>query len=291
MQPLYYKPSGSHPISELPPWNYTQIGMTTFEDKPCPHTGSSFLGCIGSFHGEVEKWNDDPPKWSKRLSNHIFTIWTSAKKPSQKVWTISKTIQGFPSWESSIQLAFDLKGEDRELMSQWATSKGKNTWLGYCFFQMNQRDILERNREIEREIGWERWTLWLVQTICLAANRGFREKKKHLSTRFVTQIISNYQTWRRDLVEEKSPPTMPLIIMCWSSVPSLSERFWLWDAPEEGPKKATPKETWQIWWEIGGLRDLKPDQVLFVLDGCKVCIWGRIRIEFQWLSNNLCTVN
>ena len=189
MQPLYYKPSGSHPISELPPWNYTQIGMTTFEDKPCPHTGSSFLGCIGSFHGEVEKWNDDPPKWSKRLSNHIFTIWTSAKKPSQKVWTISKTIQGFPSWESSIQLAFDLKGEDRELMSQWATSKGKTHDLDTVFSNESERYIREKQRERERDHDRIENRVGEMDAVACSDDLPSREsglsrKKKHLSTRF-----------------------------------------------------------------------------------------------------------
>ena len=163
------------------------------------------------------------------------------------------------------------------------------TWILF-FSNESERYIREKQRDRERDRVGEMDAVACSDDLP-SGESGLSRKKKHLSTRFVTQIISNYQTWRRDLVEEKSPPTMPLIIMCWSSVPSLSERFWLWDAPEEGPKKATPKETWQIWWEIGGLRDLKPDQVLFVLDGCKVCIWGRIRIEFQWLSNNLCTVN
>ena len=85
-------------------------------------------------------WGNDTT--THRNDQNVYQIIFSREHPQknpQKVWTISKAIQGFLSWESSIQLAFDLKGEDRELMSQWATSKGKTHDLDTVFSNESER--------------------------------------------------------------------------------------------------------------------------------------------------------
>ena len=86
------------------------------------------------------------------------------------------------------------------------------TWILF-FSNESERYIREKQRDRERDRVGEMDAVACSDDLP-SGESGLSRKKKHLSTRFVTQIISNYQTWRRDLVEEKSPPTMPLIIMC-----------------------------------------------------------------------------